>query len=106
MRGKYRPLIPGSLEWRKRATALMAEEATRPEEWWYISFAEPGKFLGGVFVKAPGFITALNKTRILGINPGGEAKGSILEDPGPFPVDKLLSREEMEKLSREEMKEF
>lgn len=50
----------------------MAEEATQPLRWWYLSFAEPGKFLGGAYIQARGVTLALTRAHALGINPGGE----------------------------------
>lgn len=43
--------------------------------WWYLSFADDSGFLGGAFVPAADFDSALAKTHLLRINPGGEVRG-------------------------------
>ena len=67
--------------WKARRDKLLREEATQPEAWWWLSFCDPDKpegsqFLGGIFTKAAGFVSAVQKTHDLGINPGGECKGA------------------------------
>jgi hypothetical protein len=95
-----------------RRDKLLKEEAQEPEAWWWLSFCDPdlpegSQFLGGIFTKARGFVSAIQKTHDLGINPGGEVKGA-----GPIPdevanaspegrkhvelADRLLSRKDID----------
>ncbi len=92
---------PGSPEWRERLASLLNEEANCPLGLWYLSFAEPGKFLGGVFIEASGFVSAHLLSVQLGINPGGKVAGwkvpaeNVATIPGSM-RNRLLSRVEME----------
>ncbi len=70
---------------------------------WYLSFAEPGKFLGAAFVEARGHTQALQQSHRLGINPGGEVE--LIQVPshavGELPPNyknRLLSKAELEEL--------
>jgi len=52
---------------------------------YWLSFADGRKprgsqWLGGCMVEAPSFMTAVDKAHRLKINPGGEVKGSELQD--------------------------
>jgi hypothetical protein len=99
---------PGSPEWKAHARALLEAEQTQPESWWYLSFATPDAFLGGVVVRARGFTSAITTTIELGINPGGEVRGYPgpvvgTAPPPPYPENKLLSRAEMEAIDRGSM---
>lgn len=81
---------------RARRDALVRQESTQPEQWWWLSFSDK-KFLGGVAVFARGFVSAVELTRVLRINPGGEVKGVALpKAPPPEFANRLLSREEIE----------
>lgn len=81
-----------------RFVAMLEEERNNPEQLFYISFAEPNRFLGAVITKAPGFLSAVMKTHELGINPGGEAFGGVIDlKVDPKFLDKLLkNRKECE----------
>lgn len=97
-------IIPRSIEWYERKARLLAEESVLPPRWLYISFADK-KFLGGLVIQAPGFITALELARARGLNPGGNAiYVEIPEHLLPkIPDDKrnrLLNREESEGLGK------
>lgn len=71
----------------------------------WLSFADSERpkgtqFLGVVIVDAGSFIEAVRLTHVLGLNPGGEVRGTELPDDAP-PVAprnmrRLLSREEIE----------
>lgn len=88
-----------------------------PEErWYFLSFRDPKTNVnlgccnvavtavkGGLEVALQkGFQAALQKTRQLGINPGGEAMGFLLREPELEP-DRLYSREEMIRLGYEKI---
>lgn len=97
---------PGSPEWHRKVEALLTEEATQPMGLWYLSFAEPHKFLGSVYVEARGYTSALQRTHRLGINPGGQ----VLHIPVPPEIaaiipeerrNRLLSRAELEIMDKQ-----
>jgi hypothetical protein len=88
-----------------RREKLLAEEATEPESWWWLSFAGEKGFLGAVLTRAHGFISAVQKTHDLGINPGGECRGAqLLDKMMATPMgrkhtqyaDRLLSKQDIE----------
>jgi hypothetical protein len=60
----------------KRRRELVAGERGNECRWFYLSFADEGGFKGGCWVLAPGFATAVERAHDLGINPGGEVRGS------------------------------
>ena len=96
---------PGSPEWHARIASLLAAEAAEPEGWWYLSFAKPGKFLGGAFVYARGFTSAWQKTHQLKINPGGQVAHYQLPPDAGSKIPKnmrnrLLTKAEVENLGR------
>lgn len=68
---------------------------------WYLSFAddERGGFLGGCIVQGNDMKEAhLNSIR-LKINPGGEVAGwDVTGMSIPYPINTLLTREEMERI--------
>jgi hypothetical protein len=78
--------------------ALLEEEAGGEKRPWYLSFATDDEFLGGCVVEAYGIATAIVRTHVLGINPGGEVMGVPVpeEDRDRLPHDRLLTREEIE----------
>ncbi len=93
-------MTPGSPEWEARLAAAEAEEAKHPLCWWYLSFAEPERFLGGCFVQARGLISALRRATALGINPGGEVAALQIHVDGIIPrgvKNRLLTADELEK---------
>ncbi len=74
---------------------------------WYLSFAEEDKFLGGCFVDALGFFSAVEKTHDLGINPGGAVQAHPVINTSrvaPEHKNKLLSLKDMERLGYEPVK--
>lgn len=81
-------------ERRARIDAMLAEEATRPLTWWWISFADDARFLGCTVVAAPGMATAIQRTHELGCNPGGSvAARQLLDIPLDIPpTDEILGR--------------
>jgi hypothetical protein len=90
---------PGSPEWHAHVDALLTEEAKQPVHWWYLSFVDHGVFQGACLVEARGMTQALQESHRLGINPGGEVMSIDMgADPGHLPVNRLLSRSEMEEL--------
>jgi hypothetical protein len=66
--------------------------------WWWLSFADGEKpkgeqFLGGCLVQADDFLGAVAEATRIGINPGGECRGlGPIPEPGPIPVNVLLSK--------------
>ncbi len=64
----------------KRHVAMIDRERKNPPGWWYLSFAEPGNWLGAIIVQGQGFATALDRANRLGINPGGEVQGFPLSE--------------------------
>lgn len=72
---------------------------------WYFSFCDPERaegtqFLGGCYVRADTFETALYKTHEFRCNPGGEVASIGPIDPDLVPVpdgdfNRLLTREEI-----------
>lgn len=94
-------MIPDEME--RRAQALLNAEADDPLLWWYLSFAEDkppnGRgFLGGVFIKARGFMSAYTGASMVGLNPGGEVAGRATpytdDEAGPW-SGRLLTRDEV-----------
>ena len=67
----------------ERMRELLAEEASNPLGWWYLSYADENGFRGGAIIKAQGFVTAAWMSNRLGISPGGEVTGH------PIPDDEL-----------------
>jgi hypothetical protein len=67
---------------RARIDSLLAEESTQPLRWWYVQFNDPisGAFNGANLVESRGHASALRKTHILGINPGGNFISSPMEE--------------------------
>lgn len=96
-----------NLEFRERIAILMKEELSEPETFWWLSFCDPDKpkgtqFLGCIVIRAHGFTDALMKCNVLGINPGGEVKGTAIPDTEevkarlvPEVLNKLLSMRDM-----------
>ena|ERR1700688_3762477 len=97
---------PGSAEWKARLQSLLAEEFREPLSWWYLSFAEPGRFLGAVIVQAHGPTSAIQNAHSLGINPGGQvmslgigiADGRVEALVPEEMRNRLLTRDEVEAL--------
>lgn len=67
--------------------------------WWYLSFAEESRWLGGCFVEAAGFIDAVKKAKDHQCNPGGEVAGwgPLEVDIKPEYANRLLVQEEAER---------
>lgn len=90
---------------RRTAELLLEEMRSNPVEWYYISFAEEkdkGGFLGGLYIRASGTLSAIKLAVSRGLNPGGEALvyGPIDDETieQHVPADKrnrLLSKEEV-----------
>lgn len=94
---------PSQEQLEQRHRFLMDQEAGNPEEWWWLSFADPkrpkgSQFLGVAIVAACGFMHAVDKTHALKVNPGGEVRG-ITYGPGWEPpatyTDRLLSEDDL-----------
>lgn len=88
-------ISPGSAEWHARVKQPREQEATQPEQWWWLSFSAPGEgWRGGCCVWARGFTLALDEANRLGINPHGECKGEPLGPVAPpdVPVNQLLTK--------------
>lgn len=74
--------------------------------WWYMSFANDDRFLGGCFISGETFADAITRTHLLEINPGGEilATEIAMDAAGEIPEhwrERLLSRAELEQFDRE-----
>ena len=64
----------------------------------YISFVNDEKFVGGCFIREYNIESAIFKTHLLGINPGGEAMVLMLSKKANVRndlYDRLLSLEDM-----------
>lgn len=93
-------------EFFKKRNALLLEESANEVEFHWLSFAdqelpEGSQFLGVAIVRAAGFVTAVGRTVILGINPGGECKGVAIRASAPIPesyLNRLLNIREVEEL--------
>jgi hypothetical protein len=71
---------------------LRAEIALGQEALYWLSFSDPGReegkqFLGVCVIRAYGFISAVEKSRTLGCNPGGEVHGQQFEDEETLPEE-------------------
>lgn len=76
---------------RARRDQLLAEEAGNECRWFYLSFADEDGFKGGCFVLAPGFASAVERARALGLNPGGGVRGAELL-AGKVPPSEMQNR--------------
>jgi hypothetical protein len=75
----------------KRRDQLLAEERSNECRWFYLSFADERGFKGSCFVLAPGFASAVERARALGLNPGGEVRGAELL-AGNVPPSEMQNR--------------
>lgn len=83
---------------------VLEKDMGQREQWWWLSFADPGKptgeqFLGVIIVLAGGIGEATQKLWDMGINPGGEVRAYPIPEehvPDEQYRNKLLSREELE----------
>lgn len=90
-------------EFRNRTDELLTEEMDAGLfAWWYLSFADEDRFLGGAYIQAFGTMSAVTTATVLGLNPGGEvaAWGPIPDEQMNLhvPVEnrmRLLSKEEI-----------
>jgi hypothetical protein len=86
---------------RKRNRELIEQERLESKgatSYWYLSYADKAVFLGGVIVRAFGFVHACQRARDLSINPGGQILGVPIptpQNPAAKYVDKLLSRQQL-----------
>ncbi len=89
-------------ELRQRNRDLIEEERKQTKgetSYWYLSYAGPSRFNGGVIVRAYGFVHACQRARDLDINPGGEVRGFPVPSTNVPPgicLDRLLSMSELE----------
>lgn len=87
-----------------RVAEVEAAEPRQPGVW-YFSFANETGFLGGAFVYADSFSTALALLSVKKANPGGEVEGMPPnEKMDQVPErwrNRLLSKEELEQLTKE-----
>jgi hypothetical protein len=84
----------------ERLRLLVAQERSEhiQAEWWYLSFAEPGKFKGGVIVLAHGLTTAVLEATRLRISPHGEVRGIPIPSeyvPEPKWRNRLLTLDQL-----------
>lgn len=85
----------------RKIAEIWQAELKEPKALYYLSFSEPGVggWLGAIYTEARGITTALEKTHLLGINPGG-AVMAIRIPPDTFMPDRkywdrLLTREDV-----------
>lgn len=85
-------------EIRERMNQRRAEELERNElGLWWLSFANDGDFLGVLILEAFGFTDALDRSRKMGLNPGGEVRGYDI-DPTEIPEalrNRLLKKKDL-----------
>ena len=61
----------------------LAELEGRPQQWWWLSFCDGDRFLGVAIVSAVDLISATRTAARLGINPGGQVRGSARRESVP-----------------------
>lgn len=82
-----------------RSEEIFRAEAEQPRDLYWLSFADEGEFLGACIVEANGMLGAVRLAAELGINPGGEVISYALPNgPGPYPINKLLSKDDLEEI--------
>lgn len=64
---------------------------------WYLSFADDEGFRGAVVVLGRDLVDAVERSHILGINPGGQVLGVNITDISQcnLPMDRLLSPQDI-----------
>lgn len=76
----------------------LEHEQTQPKRWIWLSFVNEDDFAGVVITKTHGLNHAIQKTHLLGINPGGEVMSYELDDDDrryqPY-SDRLLSKADL-----------
>lgn len=75
----------------------MAQLEYTDEDWWWLSFAGDGGFLGVVVVQGYGIVDAVSRSHELEANPGGEVQGLLIPLECVPPVqfrNRLLSKAE------------
>jgi hypothetical protein len=81
-----------------RVAQILAEEASQPEGWWWLSFADAGEFRGVAIVRGRGIGTAVVESRRLQLNPGGRVVAVPLPGTAAAALDgyqtRLLTAEE------------
>ena len=90
-------------KWLNHVLKIYHEESTQGEKWFYLSFAGPEGFRGGLFIQAPGVTHTILRAHSLGINPGGEVASLELTDEQMATVPdglrgRLLTRQEVESI--------
>jgi hypothetical protein len=97
-------------EFAKRRMELLAEESGAPASWWYLSFVDPERpegtrWLGALIVKASGFLSAIEGTHLMNLNPGGEVAADEIPytdaEAEPWAY-RLLTREDVGRLPEPE----
>lgn len=82
----------------ERATQLLKEELLQPERVFYVSFASPTAFLGGIVMRGHGITDIIMRSHELHINPGGQALCFALPPevvPPESYFNRLLTKEEV-----------
>lgn len=81
----------------ERLLQALAYEEQQPQMYWWLSFADSNKpkgeqFLGATIVKAGGPASAIRRTHVLNINPGGQVAYEKIGKLSLFPemVDVLV----------------
>jgi len=75
-----------------RLDELLKQEKDKPQQFWYLSWADDDGFRGAAITKASGFVTARTILSMLGVNPLGQCAGVPIPE-GLEPKDgKYLNR--------------
>lgn len=88
---------------RRGMQEVMDQDMTKPETWWWVSFADPNlpegeQFLGVIIIMGGGIGEITQKAFAMGINPGGEVKAIPIPDehvPDERFRNKLLSKQDL-----------
>lgn len=68
------PVFKTPEEFEERLLDVLAVEQEQENSWWYLSFATEDTFLGGLYIRARGTVSAVDKAIKLGLNPGGQVQ--------------------------------
>ena len=97
-------IVTGPLVWLDDDEPLLGRQPAGGAPLWWMSFCDPAapagsQFLGVAIVQAPDLESAVTRSHVLGVNPGGEIQiaGPIPEGwIGPEWRDRLLAKAEAE----------
>lgn len=77
------------------------------EQWWFLSFAGPNRWLGGCWVRSEydpddtqwSIMQAIRKSHELNLNPGGSVRATLMEPDFEPPIaqhGRILAEEDMD----------